>query len=318
METDATLRLIIAPHADGRSLLDVVAGALGGNTAAAALLIAHGGSWIDGSRVSDAATRVRAGAALALHRPPAGVYPQITVTAEQILYEDDDLLALNKPAGTYVGATPWDTQGNLLAALGSFLVARVGAAPPLHLAHRLDRDTSGVLLFSRNPAANRALQAAFTGAQPSGTTPSAGDRAHKEYLGLCLGEPAEDRFELETGHGRERHGRFRVYPSEEIGRLLPGGSRVKVMRTRFQVERRLGDAALVRAFLSTGRTHQIRLHLAHLGHPLLGDLKYGGPATWRDRPIPYHLLHALRLELPHPRTGAWLTLVAPAPAWADL
>ena len=188
METGSTLRLSIAPDADGRSLLEVVAAALGGDTTAAALLIAHGGSWIDGSRVSDAGTQVRAGAALALHRPPAGVYPQITVTAEQILYEDDDLLALNKPVGTYVGPTPWDTQGNLHAALGAFLIARDGAAPPLHLAHRLDRDTSGVLLFSRNPAANRALQAAFTGVQPPGTLRSAADqigatdRAHKEYL----------------------------------------------------------------------------------------------------------------------------------------
>jgi 23S rRNA pseudouridine1911/1915/1917 synthase len=140
-------------------------------------------------------------------------------------------------------------------------------------------------------------------------------QAHKEYLCLCHGQPAEDTFEVATGHGRERHGRFRVYPFEEIGRSLPDGSRVKGMRTRFQVEQRLGDAALVRAFPLTGRTHQIRLHLAWLGHPLLGDEKYGGPATWRDQSIPYHLLHAERLTLPHPRTSAPLVIVAPAPRW---
>jgi len=97
--------------------------------------------------------------------------------------------------------------------------------------------------------------------------------------------------------------------------VLPNGSRVKVMRTRFVVERRMDGAALVRAFPLTGRTHQIRLHLAHLGHPLLGDSRYGGPATWRDRAVPRHLLHAERLALPHPGTGKPLELVAPAPEW---
>src|SRR6266508_3082018 len=103
------------------------------------------------------------------------------------------------------------------------------------------------------------------------------------------------------------------------------------MRTRFVVEWRMDDpsthstssgqagsgepAALLRAFPLTGRTHQIRLHLAHLGHPLLGDARYGGPATWRDRAVPRHLLHAERLALPHPGTGKPLELVAPAPEW---
>lgn len=135
---------------------------------------------------------------------------------------------------------------------------------------------------------------------------------------MCLGQPEADEFALTTGHGRTTHGFFRVYPAEHIGQMLLYSSRVKEMRTRFAVVRRLGDAALVRAFPETGRTHQIRLHLAHLGHPLLGDVKYGGPATWRGEPLPHHLLHAERLELPHPRTGERLELVAPAPEWTRL
>jgi 23S rRNA pseudouridine1911/1915/1917 synthase len=87
------------------------------------------------------------------------------------------------------------------------------------------------------------------------------------------------------------------------------------MQTRVQVMRRLGDAALVCAEPLTGRTHQIRLHLAHLGHPLLGDPKYGGPEEWRGEFLGGHRLHAERLELPHPRSGAALIVVAPAPAW---
>src|SRR6266508_4180114 len=82
--------------------------------------------------------------------PLAGAYPDIYASAEQIIYEDDDLLALNKPAGVYVDSTPWDAEGNYHAALVRFIAARDGVAPTLHLAHRLDRDTTGVLLVTKN------------------------------------------------------------------------------------------------------------------------------------------------------------------------
>jgi 23S rRNA pseudouridine1911/1915/1917 synthase len=307
MEPPLTIRLTIPPEDDGRPLLDIVAAALGGRGAAAEL-IARGGLWADRTRARDGAAPARAGSELTIQRPLSGMYPEIAVTAAQILFEDDDLIALDKPAGAYVDSTPWDAEGNLHAALGHFLAARDGEAPPLHLAHRLDRDTTGVLLCSKNPAVNPALHRAF-----------AHGLAHKEYLCICTGAPAEETFTVETGHGRSAHGRFRVYPIEEVGRALPGIAqrtpRVKTMRTRFVVERRLKDAALVRAFPETGRTHQIRLHLAHLGHPLLGDVKYGGPAEWRGRALAHHLLHAERLLLSHPRTGAPLEIVAPAPEW---
>jgi 23S rRNA pseudouridine1911/1915/1917 synthase len=269
------------------------------------MLIARGGLWVDRARVCQQDALARTGAEIAIQRPLSGVYPEVAVTAAQILYEDEDLIALDKPAGIYVDSTPWDAEGNLHAALGHFLAARDGAPPPLHLAHRLDRDTTGVLLCSKNPAVNPALHAAF-----------ARGNAHKEYLCLCVGAPETDSFAVESGHGRSAHGRFRVYPTEEVGRILPGGSRVKAMRTRFVVERRLKDAVLVRAFPETGRTHQIRLHLAHLGHPLLGDIKYGGPAEWRGARLPFHLLHAERLLLAHPRSREQLEIVAPAPGWA--
>ena len=304
MDTPHTIHLIIPTEHDGRPLRDIVAEALGNQTAAEKL-ITRGGLWVDGARIQDLAARASAGAELTIQLPLSGRYPDVTVAAEHILYEDEDLLALNKPVGVYVDSTPWDAEGNLHAALTRFVAARDGSTPRLHLAHRLDRDTTGVLLVSKNPAINPAIQRGFV----RGTF-------HKEYLALCLGEPAEDQFALTTGHGRTTHGFFRVYPAEHIGQLLLYGSRVKEMRTRFAVVQRLGDAALVRAFPETGRTHQIRLHLAHLGHPLVGDVKYGGPATWRGEPIPYHLLHAERLALPHPRTRERLELVAPAPEWA--
>ena len=303
MSDSPTIRLTISPADDGRPLRAVVAEALAGELDAEKL-IARGGLWVDGARVRDPDAAARAGAQVAIMRPLSGAYPDIVVTAGQIIYEDDDLLALDKPRGVYVDSTPWDAEGNLHAALDRFLAARDGAPPRTHLAHRLDRDTTGVLLVTKNPAVNPAIQRGFVRG-----------KIHKEYLGLCIGAPAEDSFEITTGHGRTAHGLFRVYPAEQIGQLLLNGSRVKEMRTRFTVERRLGDATLLRAYPLTGRTHQIRLHLAHLGFPLLGDAKYGGPAEWRGRRLAYHLLHAERLELPHPRSGYPLELRAPAPEW---
>ncbi|HEU5102650.1 MAG TPA: RluA family pseudouridine synthase, partial [Roseiflexaceae bacterium] len=259
MDDSPTIRLVIPPEHHGRPLRELVTEALAGELDGA-LLIARGGLWVDGARMRDPDARVRAGAELAIHRPLSGVYPEIHATAEQIVYEDDDLLVLNKPAGVYVDSTPWDAEGNYHAALVRFLAARDGGLPRLHLAHRLDRDTTGVLLVTKRPEVNPAIQSAFI----RGTV-------HKEYLAMCAGAPAEDNFAVATGHGRGAHGLFRVYPIEEVGRVLINGSRVKAMRTRFQIERRLETATLLRAFPQTGRTHQIRLHLAYLGHPLIGD-----------------------------------------------
>lgn len=304
MDDTPIINLVVGAADAGRPLGELVSAALG-QPHAGAQLIARGGLWVDGVRTRDLNLRAVAGMALALHRPLGGVYPTVALAPEQIFYEDADLLAVHKPAGMYVDMTPWDTEANLHAALVRLMAARDGAPPKLHLAHRLDRDTSGVLLVVKNPALNPALQRAF-----------AGGLVHKEYLALCAGSPPDDEFELVTGHGRSAHGLFRVYPAGEIGRELPNGSHVKLMHTRFCVERRLAGGALVRAFPVTGRTHQIRLHLAHLGLPLIGDARYGGPAEWRGAVVAFHLLHAERLALPHPASGAPLELVAPAPAWA--
>lgn len=297
-------RLVVAGGDAGRTLLEIAAEALE-SWPLAALLIARGGLWVDGARVRDGSSPAPAGSTLTLRRPPGGGYLDPRLDAAWVIYEDEDLVALDKPPGAYSTETPWDAEGNVHAALARFLRERDGDTPPLHPAHRLDRDTSGVLLFSKNPAVNRPLQRTF-----------AEGGAHKTYRCLCAGEPAEDAWAIETGHGRSAHGRFRVYPLHEVGRELPGGSRVKQMRTRFVVVARLGDAALLEAFPETGRTHQIRLHLAHAGHPLVGDVKYGGSARWREAPLDHHLLHAARLELPHPRTGAPLAIAAPLPRWA--
>lgn len=270
-------------------------------------VLAHGGAWIGRERVQDAAHVLASGDELAISRPPDGTYAHVTINPAWVLFEDADLIALDKPPGTYVEATPWDLGGNIRVALGAYLAARDGVAPTLHLAHRLDRDTSGVLLLSKSPEVNPALQRSFAQGQ-----------AHKSYLGRCAGRPEADVQEIETGHGRGARGRFRSYPLDEVGQLLPaGGGTVKHMKTRITVLQREADSTLVQAEPLTGRTHQIRLHMAEIGHPLLGDTRYDGPSMWRNQALHYHLLHAARLSLLHPRTGQPLTIKAGNVWWAQ-
>ncbi|MDZ4722278.1 MAG: RluA family pseudouridine synthase [Roseiflexaceae bacterium] len=291
----------VAADADGKPLGVWLAEALGSE---AAVLIARGGVWVDRYRAMDAALHLAAGSTVVVHRSPSGAYPDVVIDPERIVYEDADLLAIDKPVGAYVEMTPWDAARHVRGALVQMLTNRDGVVPQLHLAHRLDRDTSGVLLLTKNPRVNAALYASFGGRM-----------VHKTYLALCAGDPDFDEIEITTGHGRSRHGFFRVYPIDEVGRELPDGAKIKIMQTRVLVVRRSGHAALIQAFPLTGRTHQIRLHMAHLGHPLIGDAKYGGPTNWRGMELAGHLLHAARLEVAHPRTQLPLVIEAPHPDW---
>ena len=298
--TPERLQYVVRAEEAGLSLREL-AERLAGEAGLAA--VARGGAWLGQRRATDPAQRLAAGATLTLRLPPTDGYTELSIGPAAIAYEDAWLVALHKAPGWYVGATPWDVLGNALAAVGRYLAARDGSAPPLHLAHQLDRDTSGVLLLSKDPTANPALQKAF-----------AGGRVEKLYRCLCAGVPSWDALELRTGHGRSAGGRWRVYPLEEVGRALPaGGGRVREAHSSFTLERRLPGAALLRAQLHTGRTHQIRLHLAHSGHPLLGDTRYGGPAEYAGQGLAGHLLHAERLRLAHPITGAELLISSPLP-----
>ncbi len=226
----------------------------------------------------------------------------LVITQEDVLYEDAWLLALHKQPGWYTTPTLNDVVGNnIRAGLTRFLRARDGDTISLHLAHQLDRDTSGILLCSLNREVNAPLQEAF-----------ASGSIEKTYLGICVGEPQEERFELITGHGRKRGG-WTVYDLEQVGELLPNGKPIRRAHTSFVVKRRMGDAAVVQAMLHTGRTHQIRLHLAAVGHPLVGDTRYGMGASFRGQDVLFHMLHAGSMRLMHPVTGVMLELEASLP-----
>jgi 23S rRNA pseudouridine1911/1915/1917 synthase len=266
-------------------------------------LLARGGVWVDHQRVTDPEMLIDPTHQVELRRPPGDHYAELELTSNDIAYEDEWLLALHKQAGWYAGATPWDLWGNALDATRRFLRKRDSLTYPMHLAHQLDRDTSGVLLLSKHAAANGPLQKAFA----SGTIA-------KRYLALCSDVPPQEGT-IRTGHGRAAAGRWRLYTLEEIGRELPnGGGRVKLAHTSYRLLRPLDNAALIEATLHTGRTHQIRLHLAHIGHPLLGDARYGGPTSYANIALPGHLLHAQQLTLAHPITRQPLTIESPLPA----
>jgi 23S rRNA pseudouridine1911/1915/1917 synthase len=290
------LRLALGTATAGRSGRELAVAALADAGAAAA---ERGGLWLDGRRLADVDAVLPACGELRLHLPPAGVYRDAQLTVADLLYLDAQLMIVNKRAGDNVGAVPWDACGSVLAAARR-LLQQLGEADAggLELAHQLDRGTSGVLVLVRAGAAAGELQRRF------GST-----AVQKCYLAGAVGTLSAPQ-RLIDGHGRSAHGRWRIYPLDEVGRVLPGGSRVKRAELELVAARATAAGSLCAVRLVTGRTHQIRLQLAQIGHPLIGDTRYGGP-PFVDRDL--LLLHAARLQLTR-LDGSLLTVTAPLPA----
>lgn len=167
-------------------------------------------------------------------------------------------------------------------------------------------------------------------------------KIRKSYIALSIGpSPNWSKITIRSGHGRSKHGAWRVYAALDVGRVLPGGSVVRDMETTFELvsvngekpessevesmivvegEPEFGcngdeDVVVVRAFPRSGRTHQIRLHCQYLGIPIRGDVKYHGMYEWRGRTLEGHELHAESLSLDHPVTGDPIVIRAPLPCW---
>lgn len=254
-------------------------------------------------------TRVRAGQNLRLRRP-APVEPP-AVLDYRVVHQDDQVLVVDKPAGLPVHPSARYHRHTLTAVMRD----RLGPDHGWQMAHRLDRETSGVLIFGQTGPAASALKRAF-----------ALRDVDKTYLALVRGEVAEPlAIDVPLGPAQGSAVRIKIGP-----RALDDGGQV----ARTDVEPlRVGvfnrePATLVRAFPRTGRQHQIRVHLAHVGHPIVGDKLYGIDERWfievteQGRPVDEleaelglhrQALHAESLQLPHPRDGARVTFTAPWP-----
>jgi len=214
-----------------------------------------------------------------------------------ILYEDADVVVIDKPAGMVVHPAPGHASGTLVNALLHHCVDLSGVGGELRpgIVHRLDKDTSGVLVVAKHDRAHRALAAQWKG-----------HGIEREYLAIVRGAPREASGTVDAPIGRHPVDRKRMSTATRRGRAAV---------THWRVERRLRDATLLRVRLETGRTHQIRVHLASIGLPVLGDPVYGrgrGPREAAD--LGRQALHAALLGFAHPTSGAKLRFEAPLPA----
>ena len=251
---------------------------------------------VDGARVTKPAARVRAGQLLAIELRPTPMsqafVPQAMALAT--VHEDAHLRVIDKPAGLVVHPAPGHWSGTLLNGLLA-LDAKAALLPRAGIVHRLDKDTSGLLVVARTRAAMDGLAAQIAARQ-----------VRREYLALAhrrwQGAPVR---EIDAPIGRDPRNRLRMAVVDRDRH--PG----KPAQTRCEWLQDALEGCLVRCLLGTGRTHQIRVHLAHIGHPLVGDALYGGaPAGGMTR----QALHARRLAFTHPVTGAAMDFTAALPA----
>lgn len=218
--------------------------------------------------------------------PLSGAAP----AAFTVAYEDEALLVVDKPAGVVVHPARGHEQGTLAQALEG---RAAGGDDPYRagIVHRLDRDTSGLLVVAKSDAVHRALKALLQARD-----------LRREYLTLVDGLPGARSGTIDAPIGRDRHDRV----LHSIDTDSP-----REARTHFELLEPLERDTLLRVHLETGRTHQIRVHMRAIGHPVVGDHAYGGPARYG---LERQFLHAARLAFPHPLTGVEVDVESALPA----
>jgi 23S rRNA pseudouridine1911/1915/1917 synthase len=209
----------------------------------------------------------------------------------KIAYEDEHLLVVDKAAGVVVHPAKGHREDTLSQLLAAGAIGAAGGDPDrAGIVHRLDRDTSGLLVVARSELAHAKLQQALQQRE-----------IEREYLALVIGRPPARSGTIEAPIGRDPHVRTR---------MAVGGSHPREARTHFELERALPEHSLLRLKLETGRTHQIRVHLQAISHPVAGDPEYGGRGALG---LQRQFLHAARLAFAHPISGAPIDVSSPLP-----
>jgi 23S rRNA pseudouridine1911/1915/1917 synthase len=280
-------------------------------------LIRDGQVTVDDTPVLDPNRKVAGGVRITLTvPPPVPAEPAGEAIDLTIVYEDDDVIVIDKPPGLVVHPAAGHDSGTLVNALiahcGESLSGIGGVRRP-GIVHRLDKDTSGLLVVAKNDLAHQALAAQFADHGRTGPL-------ERAYLAILWGVPERRRGTVEAALARSTHNREKI--------VVVGEDRGRYAITHYEVLEGLPPAnpiaSLVRCELETGRTHQIRVHMAHLGHPLLGDATYGsGFKTKANRlsepqkealnALNRQALHAAILGFEHPRSGEFMRFESPLP-----
>jgi 23S rRNA pseudouridine1911/1915/1917 synthase len=308
-ESDAGVRLdkLLALRVEGLSRARIQALIRAGNV-----------SGPGGGTIGDGSYRVKPGETFTLLVPEAEpAEPVGEAIALEVLYEDRDVIVLNKPAHFVVHPGAGHASGTLVNALIAHCgdsLSGIGGVKRPGIVHRLDKGTSGLLVVAKNDAAHQSLSEQFAAHGTDG-------RMHRAYLALVWGKPLRPRGTISARLQRSQTNRTKIAVARgEAGRHAV--THYEVLST-FDTE--AGPVSLLRLQLETGRTHQIRVHLAHIGHPVLGDTTYGSDfktkaarlgedARAAFAALNRQALHAAELGFEHPRTGKPVRFEAPLPA----
>ncbi|MGE5559570.1 MAG: RluA family pseudouridine synthase [Chloroflexota bacterium] len=294
ISSDERTFVLTAPAGERLDVTLSASGEIGLSRSRIQALISDGAVTVDGATWSRPGARLKGGEVIVLRlpadRPSEAVAEDIPL---DVVYEDADLIVINKPRGMVVHPAAGHSSGTLVNALLRHCpdLAGIGGVLRPGIVHRLDRDTTGLLVVAKSQRAHAALSAAIKARQ-----------VHREYLAVVWGVPDAVRGRIEAPIGRHPVDRKRMSVVE--------GGRQAV--TLFTVVETFPATSLLRCVLETGRTHQIRVHLAFIGHPVVGDRAYGGR---RDSlGITGQALHAAALAFDHPVSGQALRFEVPPPA----
>lgn len=287
MGAETRIALEVPEEAAGTRLDAFLAAPLGSRAQAQSLIDAERVR-VDG-RLRRKRHAVQPGEWIEVERREEDPEPEPAPPCFSVRYEDQHLLVLDKPAGVVVHPARGHRTGTLAQALAG---RGAGGDEPWRagIVHRLDRDTSGLLVVAKSDSAHRALKALL-----------AGRGLHREYLALVQGRPSARAGTIDAPIGRHRSERVLMSIDSDQPREA---------RTHFEIERMLSEATLLRVVLDTGRTHQIRVHMAAIGHPVCGDPQYGTSGLYG---LERQFLHATRLAFEHPVTRAAVDVRSPLP-----